>query len=76
MPCADVNEDMQFLAGFWVPTTGFAATLPVPCSYATIQDAINAAATGDVVVVAPDTYYENIDLRSWGKMGFVFLIRL
>jgi len=36
-------------------------TLNVPGEYSTIQAAINAATNGDVVLVAEDTYYENID---------------
>jgi len=40
-----------------------ADTLNVPGNYSTIQDAINHGKTDDVVLVAPGTYYENIDLQ-------------
>ena len=41
----------------------------VPGDYPTIQAGINAAQTGDTVLVQPDTYYENINFN--GKNIFV-----
>jgi len=38
----------------------FATVHNVPGTYSTIQAALNACATGDTVLVAPGTYYENI----------------
>jgi len=54
---------------FWVVanlalTSGFAAaqqTINVPADQPTIQAAINVAANGDTVLVAPGTYTENIN---------------
>jgi len=40
---------------------GFSATIYVPDDYPAIQDAINASADGDTVIVRPGTYVENID---------------
>ena len=40
-----------------------ANTIRVPEDYTTIQQAINASANGDTVVVASGTYYENINFR-------------
>ena len=40
-----------------------AATLNVPGDYATIQAAINAASTGDTILVQSGTYYENVDVN-------------
>ena len=38
-------------------------TLQVPSEYSTIQLAINASTDGDMVLVAPGTYFENIDFK-------------
>ena len=38
-----------------------ASTFDVPGQFATIQAAINAAAPGDIVLVAPGTYFESIN---------------
>jgi len=46
-----------------------ADTLYVPQNYGTIQEGIHAAMEGDTVLVAPSTYYENIDFM--GKMVIV-----
>jgi parallel beta-helix repeat protein len=40
-----------------------AATLNVPADYATIQAAINAASTGDTILVQSGTYYENVNVN-------------
>jgi len=40
-----------------------AGIIHVPADYRTIQAGINAAVTGDTVLVADSTYYENIDFK-------------
>ena len=40
-----------------------AATLGVPFEYPTVQSAIDAAGTGDVVEVAEGSYFESITLK-------------
>ncbi len=42
------------------------ATLEVPGTYPTIQTAIDAGATGDVVLVAPGRYFETLDYQGKG----------
>jgi hypothetical protein len=43
-----------------------AGTLNVPAEYATIQSAVDAAANGDVVLVAPGTYLERVVISGKG----------
>ncbi len=45
------------------PTALRAAIINVPANQPTIQAAINAAANGDTILVAPGTYYENINFN-------------
>ena len=49
------------LASFSAPETSWCETIEVPGDYPTIQEAIDAAVDGDLVLVEPDLYVENID---------------
>ena len=46
-----------------LPIPSRAATIRVPQDFSTIQQAINASANGDTVLVAPGTYRENITFK-------------
>jgi len=43
---------------------GYLDVCPSGCSYAKIQDAINASAAGDTIRVAQGVYYENISITT------------
>lgn len=43
--------------------TAFAGTINVPADYPTIQQAINAAVNGDLILVKKGTFVENIDFK-------------
>ena len=56
-----MRVSLAIFALYFLPAIGTAATIWVPDDYGTIEGAINAAGNGDVVVVRPGTYHENID---------------
>lgn len=58
------NRLMALLTAVGLASTSyaFAATLTVPGDYPTIQAALNASTSGDVVLVAPGTYFENLTI--------------
>ena len=46
-----------------LPISGFGAEIQVPSQYPTIQAAIDASQDGDVIIVQPGTYAENINFN-------------
>ena len=55
---------LQFLLlGLILPFSGYSSILHVPATYTTIQAGIDASVAGDIVLVEPGTYSENLDMN-------------
>ncbi|MHB8994362.1 MAG: right-handed parallel beta-helix repeat-containing protein [Armatimonadota bacterium] len=57
-----IGRSLTVVIALWVvvASTAEAATRIVPTDFPTIQGAVNASRSGDVVIVAPGTYSENV----------------
>ena len=58
-----MNSKYQFLFICLFLTNLLATTINIPADFATVQEGIDAAQDGDIVLIAEGTYYENLTIN-------------